>query len=339
MEKTIHLNIISETPNTSDNGTEKENISEGGKQESNVQNNSPQNSGKPSKEEGGRDYEECIACDDLFKGVHIMGQSSEAKKTKNILKSIANIKHLKVSIVQTPYGEITVIEKPIENNKKSSLLTYQEKKRVIKTSSSFFGKILEKVKEKLGLSFGDKAANYFANKAMENAVYNEDDKIEKIKEELGVDAKRAKLFNDVVDTDKRDAYKAISEEVPDNAITKKAKEALTALEQFHDRSAASGLAFEEKQVEERIKNMVRGMSPEKIKEYKETLKEAAVDELSAYEGSVYRNGNGLLVNGRFISTIAKSKGKYNFKTVEGRAKYYFDILWDSGQIQKWASER
>ena len=283
----------------------------------------------------------CAHCSkSIFDGVRASAVTSESTNTKKRIEDIAKKRKFKISFVSTPYGDMPVIEKPVPGGNNKSLLTYQQKKKVLNVSKSLLGKFFDGIKNALGLSFGDKALGYFANKEMENAVYNEDDKVEKTKEELGVDGHRAKLFNDVVDTNSRDVYKAVSEEVPDNEMTKKAKEALTALEHFHDRAAASGLAFEYKTVEDTVKGYVKGMSPEKLKNMKDVLRNLAAQNVEDYVGSTYQNGNGLVSNARFINTIAKgNNGKYNFKDPEDRAKYYFDLLWDSGKIQEWAQQK
>ncbi len=283
----------------------------------------------------------CTHCSkSIFDGVRASAVTSESTNTKKRIEDIAKKRKFKISFVSTPYGDMPVLEKPTPNGDNKSLLTYQQKKKVLNVSKSFLGKVFDGLKNALGLSFGDKALGYFANKELENAVYNDDDKVEKTKEELGVDGHRAKLFNDVVDTNNRDLYKAVSEEVPDNEVTKKAKEALTALEHFHDRAAASGLAFEYKTVEDTVKGYVKGMSPEKLKNMKDALRNLAAQNVEDYIGSTYQNGNGLVSNGRFINTIAKgNNGKYNFKNPGDRAKYFFDLLWDSGKIQEWAQQK
>ncbi len=268
----------------------------------------------------------------IFKGVRANAVNSESIKTEKDIQQIASIKGFKITIIETPYGEVKILE---TNTNKKGMLGYQEKKKIVKVSSSFFEKVLEKIKEKLGLSFGDKAAKYFINKEIENIIYNEDDKIKKTEEDLGVDKDRAKLFNDVIDTNSRDVYNVVKEEIPDNEVSKRVKEALTELEKFHDRAAASGLKFEYTTVEQTVKGYVKGMSYDEVKKKRDVLRNIAAQNVEDYTGSVYRNGNGLVSNSRFLGVLAK-EGKYNFKDPKDRAKYYFDLLWESGKIREWA---
>ena len=320
LRKTIPISIVSNNKESIlSNNTD---VKEGEKEDTSIDTSIKDTKGKHN------DYVES-----MFKGIKVSAVSSESIKTKKELQDISSIKGLKVSIVETPYGEMTIIEKP--TNKKG-MIGYQEKKKIVKVTSGFFGKILEKVKEKLGLSFGDKAASYFVGKGIENIVYNEDDKIKKTEEDLGVDKNRAKLFNDIVDTDKRDVYNVVKEELPDNEVIKETKEALSQLEKFHDRAAANGLAFEYKTVEQTVKAYVKGMTEEQLEKKREVLRNIAVENVEDYSGSVYRNGNRLISNTRFLNVIAKDKGDYDFRDPRDRAKYYFDLLWKSGKIKEWA---
>ncbi len=283
-----------------------------------------------TKDNSPKDETPCEICSDpRFQGVKSLGSTSEAVQTRDRIASIGKNLGYKVTIVDTPYGPITKVEKPG--------LSYRDKRRIVETGSSFMGKLLEKVKEKLGLSFGDKLSNYFIKKKLENTLYSDDDKVKKTMDDLGVDAGRAKLFNDVVDTDKRDVYNVVKEELPDNEATKKVKEALVELEKFHDRAAANGLAFEYKTVEDTVKDFVRRIPPDQLESKKDILRNLAVQNIEDYQGSVYRNGNRLLSNGRFIGVLAKKSNKYDLSKPEDRAKYYFDLLWQSGKIREWNS--
>ncbi len=272
---------------------------------------------------------------DLFRGVRSLGISSESVSTQEKLRKIAKSRKFKITVISTPYGNITEIER---NSAKKGLLGYQEKKKIVSFSSKIIDKFMEKIKEKLGFSFGDKLSGYFAKKYVENKVYNDEDKIQKTKEDLGVDSTRAKLFNDVVDTDKRDLYKSIGDELPEDEVTKKAKEALNELEKFHDRAAASSLSFEYKTVVDTIKPYVKGLSKEELAKKKEVFRNLAAQNVEDYYGSVYRNGNRLVSNARFIEVIAKKNKEYDFRNPAERAKYYFDLLWKSGEIEKWSKE-
>ena len=270
----------------------------------------------------------------LFEGIKAKMSSEEALSTEQRITNIANAKNLKISFVNTPYGKASVIEKNVEGK---DMLSYKQKKIIVKGSNYVVGKILQVIKEKLGIPFGDKFLNYFINKGTENAVYNDKDKVEKTKEELGVSGKSAKLFNDVVDTNKRDWYKASSEEAPDNIAVKQAKEMLNQLERFHDRAAAGGIRYEYEMAKQTAKLTVKGRSKEWIQKNKETIKRLIKMNLEDIEQTTY-HGGGVFSSGRFINVLGKDKGKYNMKDIDGRAEYYFDLLWNSGEVYKLGGE-
>ncbi len=337
--KSISIQIIKE--GTSDSGsnkeqTDKSNNSEEPKEENGEKNNSQGNDSEKSDFEKKLEDAKCNGCaESIFDGVRASTITSESYDTQKRIEDIAKNKKFKISFVDTPYGSIPVIEKP---STKEGILGYQEKKRVVNTSKSMLGKLLDALKEKFGITFGSGVAKYFGGKAIEEAVYNNDDKVEKTKEELGINGEKAKLFNDIINTNNRDAYKAISEEIPDNEVTKKAKEALDALEKLHDRSAAAGLGFEFETVKETVKGYAKFMKGKSPEEIKAVLRERAAENVGDYSGSIY-HGNGLFVSNRFVNALPKNSVEgYNFNDPEDRGRYYFDVLWNSGQVQKWINE-
>ena len=246
------------------------------------------------------------------------------EKTQSKIKEIAQKKGLEKVEVKTMQGtDIRIVQKdeniPVKKDEQPGLyfkLKYNFNKHIV-------DKVIDAVADKIPFGLGKMCKDYFKSDKDTN-VYSDDENIKKAQLDLHLPIKNAELYTPMSGVEDREKASSPGKNIiPSTPLTKPFELTL----QFMGTSVKKKIAFEYRREYE----MAKQIAKERRKygdSWSKTLNNVK-DEMA--ETSV-GGGRGIPVS--YLNTMSKDPGgAFNFKTQEGRVKFYIQMMREGGELE------
>lgn len=249
---------------------------------------------------------------------------SKIEKTQSKIKEIAQKKGVEKVEVKTMQGtDIRIVQKdeniPVKKDEQPGLyfkLKYKFNKHVV-------DKVIDAVADKIPLGLGKMCKDHFKSDKDTN-IFSDDENIKKTQLDLHVPKKNAELYTQMSGVEDREKkYSSITNLVSSNKLTKT----------FELTIKVMGIGMKKKIAFEyrREYEMAKQIAKERRKygdSWSKTLNNVR-DEMA--ETSV---GGGRLMPVSYLNTMSKDQGgAFNFKTQEGRVKFYIQMMRKGGELE------
>jgi hypothetical protein len=243
------------------------------------------------------------------------------EKTQSKIKEIAQKKGLEKVEVKTMQGtDIRIVQKdenvPVKKDEQSGLYfksKYNFNKHIV-------DKVIDAVADKIPLGLGKMCKDYIKSDKDTN-VYSDDENVKRTQVELDVPKKNAELYQMNEFRDREKKYLPITNLVSSNKLTKSVGYIIKCFGNSVSRTYAS---YSRQEYEE-----VKELAKKRREDYKltwtETIK-GVIDVMA--DTSVDKRTQHLDVNSK-----DQKGGVFNFKTQEGRIKFYIQMMRKGGELE------